>query len=654
MKVKKILTINPIPSKTEPCLLQIAIFIAVKITCPKSIFVTLLILVFSSPHLQAQLGFCGGNSGDPIFTEDFGSGLIDGPELPLGTTTYNFTTGTPEDGDYTISSTTNYFDWINVQDHTPGDTNGKSFIVNASFTAGEFYQRQVTGLCENTSYEFSSWLINLLPLGSCEGNGIPVNVRFQIWDETDTTLLAQGDTGSIFASATANWEQYALVFKTEPGQTSVILKMRNNSNGGCGNDLAIDDIVFKSCGDTVTVSTNTNETNLIVCANQVPVSRTITATPDFSIFNTHAYQWQQSVDRQTWTDISGETNGSVTTPPVTVTTYYRVKTAEDPINVSNDLCNVVSDVFEIQVLPIPAAPTGTANVVICEGDNGTLQATVPNGYTVNWYDAPTGGNLLLENSTLFETQTAGTYYAEANAIAAACASDSRTAVSLIVNPLPVIPEDTSTYFCEGNGLTLNAAVANANYLWSTGATSRTITISEPGAYDVLITNVNGCTNTQRFFIEQIDVPRIERIRSDGPSILITTSNNGDFEFSLDGINFQDSPLFEAEAGGLYTIYAQDKTDCGPVTQEFFHLVIPKFFTPNGDAVNDVFELDGLEAFSTISFSIFDRYGALLKYGNSNTSFWDGTFQGREMPEADYWYYIKADSSQFKGHFSLKR
>jgi len=40
------------------------------------------------------------------------------------------------------------------------------------------------------------------------------------------------------------WEQYAWFSRPKPGPNGlVILKMRNNSNGGCGNDLAIDDIV---------------------------------------------------------------------------------------------------------------------------------------------------------------------------------------------------------------------------------------------------------------------------------------------------------------------------------------------------------------------------------------------------------------------------
>jgi len=620
---------------------------------PKSFYFYLLLLCIGSTELSAQLGFCGGNSGDPIFTEDFGSGNTDGPALPAGTTTYTFTTGTPNDGSYTISSTTNYFGWKNIQDHTPGDTNGKSFIVNASFTAGEFYQRQVEDLCENTSYEFSSWLINLQDAGGCEGNSIPVNVRFQIWDETDTILLAQGDTNSIFASSGAEWEQYALVFKTEPGQTSVILKMRNNSNGGCGNDLAIDDIVFKSCGDNVTVSTNTNETSLVVCDNQGSVSRTLTATPDFSIFSTHAYQWQQSTDQQVWTDIANETTSTLSTPAITTTSYFRVKIAEDPINVNKDLCNVVSDVFEIIVLPIPNTPLSSGDITICEGEVGILSASTESSYTVNWFDAPTDGNLLLEANNNFETSIAGTYYAAANSPEIECASLSRTAITLTVN-LPPSVEDESLEFCEDTTMILTADLNNVSYEWSTGATTKEITVGEPGTYTVLLTDVNGCAATKTIELEQIDIPRIDTIISNGPSIIVSTSNDGDFEFSLDGFNFQTSSIFEAVEGGLYTIYVQDTSDCGVVTQSFFHLLIPKFFTPNGDSVNDVYEPEGLEVFNNVEFSIFNRYGKLLKFGNSNSSSWDGSFQGNQMPEDDYWFVIKADTTQFKGHFSLKR
>ncbi|CAN0602182.1 unnamed protein product, partial [Ectocarpus sp. 12 AP-2014] len=229
-------------------------------------------------------------------------------------------------------------------DRTPGDTNGRSLIINASFTAGEFYRRTVSDLCENTTYEFSSWLINLLPANpSCDGIPIPINVRFQIWDETDTDLLAQGDTGNIPNDNSPEWEQYALVFKTLPGQTSVVLKMRNNANGGCGNDLAIDDISFSSCGDIITLTNEQNESGLVFCEGQSSITAELDATPDGSIFTNYAYQWQESTDQILWTDIPGENNSSFTTPILSASTYFRTKVAEDPINLSNDLCNVLSD-----------------------------------------------------------------------------------------------------------------------------------------------------------------------------------------------------------------------------------------------------------------------------------------------------------------------
>ncbi|MFX0556382.1 T9SS type B sorting domain-containing protein [Maribacter sp. CXY002] len=624
-----------------------------KFTAYKLLPLILIILGLYTLETKAQLGFCTGSSGDPIFMEDFGTGLTDGPALPLGTTTYNFTSGAPDDGYYTLSSTTNYFDWYNAEDHTPGDNNGKSFIVNASFTAGEFYRRQVSGLCENTTYEFSAWLLNLLLSSSCDGNGIPVNVRFQIWDETDTNLLAQGDTGNIINNGMPEWNQYALVFQTLPGQTSVILKMRNNSNGGCGNDLAIDDIVFKSCGDSVNVATIQNEESIVVCEDQGAVGATLKATPDFSIFTTHAYQWQQSDDEIVWTDIVGENNTTYTTPLINNTSFYRVKIAEDAINVSNDLCNILSDVFEIKIVPIPVEPTSNGNVTICENDTAILSVSTPNGYIVNWYDAPTGGNLLQENSPEFSTTQAGAYYAESNTDEINCPSANRTVVTVTINPLPVVT-DESIVFCEGDSATLSAGVDNVTYLWNTGEITKQILVDTEGNYTVVVTDTNGCSNTKYITLEQIDLPIIASIKSDGQGIIVTTANEGNFEYSIDGSTFQDSPIFEIVSGGNYIIYVRDKNRCSVVTQLFLHVVVPNFFTPNGDSRNDVFKPEGIESFSNINISIFDRYGKLVKYGNNQNTEWDGTSNGQPMPVNDYWYVLQIDTTVLKGHFTLKR
>jgi len=611
-----------------------------------------------TPELYAQLAFCQGNSGNPIFTENFGTGATNGPALPAGTTTYTYVNGAPNDGSYTISSSTaGYFDWFNIQDHTPNDVSGKSFIVNASFTAGEFFRRSINGLCENTSYEFSSWLLNLHPRSGagCPGNGIPINVQFEIWDSTDTTILASGDTGDIEDTTTPIWEQYALLFQTQPGQSSVILKMINNAGGGCGNDLAIDDIVFRSCGDLITLVDNQNASSIAACEDDGAIpATTISASPDFSIFTSHFYQWQESSDNSNWVDIPGETTATYTTPPTNDNRYYRVKVSEDLINISNNLCNVISEVFEMILVPTPAPPNSIGDLSLCENiENGILTVRVPGGVTVNWYDAPVGGTLLESNNSSLTIGTAGTYYAEAVPTLANCPSDTRTPVTLNFNPLPLVADET-IFFCENTDVTLEATISNVSYLWNTGESTSNIIVSQPGTYTVNVTDSNGCSNIKTIILNQIDLPVISEILSDEYDITVVISDTGLYEFSLDGFNYQTEPVFRNIVGGSYTVYVRNNTNCGVVTQQYLHFVSPKFFTPNGDGYNDTFEIGGIESYTNYEISVFDRYGKLLEQVVNTPLRWDGIFNNRPLPSADYWYTIKIEEEIIKGHFTLKR
>ncbi|MGX1928456.1 T9SS type B sorting domain-containing protein [Flagellimonas sp. 2504JD4-2] len=603
---------------------------------------------------DAQLGFCGGNSGDAIFTETFGTGTTNGPALPPGTTTYTYSNGLPMDGSYTISSYTAYYDWFDTEDHTPGDVDGKAFIVNASFTAGEFFRRTIDGLCENTSYEFSSWLINLHPVSGCDGNGIPVNVKFEIWDNTDSNLLASGDTGNIFDKNRPVWEQYALVFQTLPSQTSVILKMINNGAGGCGNDLAIDDIVFKTCGDRITLTDAFNNTRLYgVCQENSPTTVDLMANPDFSVYSSHTYQWQESTDGINWADIAGATNQTYSSPLIYGDTFYRVKVAEDAVNLANPKCNTVSDVFQVVIEGKPQAPTSNGDVVRCADSPGGVSAAVPSGITVDWYDAPTGGNLLEADNLFYATTISGTYYAEAVTEIAGCYSDTRTAVSIAYNDLPVL-EDENLILCEGESLVLSANFPNATYLWSTSENTADISIELPGTYTVVVTNVNGCMATKTIEVTQIDKPRVEGVVSNHRDLTIVLQNTGDFEYSLNGFTYQDNPIFENLTGGIYTAHVREKSNCGIVQFPFVHLVLPKFFTPNGDGFNDYFAPEGITVFEDFEISIFDRTSRLIAQSTSKDYSWDGTFNNKPLPASDYWYTVKIGDNLYKGHFALKR
>ncbi|KIC03588.1 hypothetical protein OA88_02205 [Flavobacterium sp. JRM] len=81
--------------------------------------------------------------------------------------------------------------------------------------------------------------------------------------------------------------------------------------------------------------------------------------------------------------------------------------------------------------------------------------------------------------------------------------------------------------------------------------------------------------------------------------------------------------------------------------------IPVFFTPNGDGINDFWEVTGIEN-QKYSIYIYDRYGKLLKTLGHNSG-WDGNLNGNPLPSSDYWFrIIFEDGTNKNGHFSLKR
>lgn len=529
-------------------------------------------------------------------------------------------------------------------------------IVNADPNPGNFYVTPINGLCENTTYEFSSWLINLLPSNHNCDPQVPINVRFEIWDNTNTTLLAAGDTGAIYSTATANWQQYGLVFQTVSGQTSVILKMKNNGAGGCGNDLAIDDIMFRTCGDRIIIQDSLNNSTVYLCENNLPYSATLTAAPNYAIFSSHYYQWQESNDAQNWNNIPNENNQSYTVSSINRTTFYRVLVAEDEKNLFNNSCNSSSEIFEIIVVPQPDTPISNGDLNLCQNDATPLTVTTPSDIDVNWYDSQTGGQLLKANSNAFSPMVSGTYYAESQNIKANCRSTSRTAVSVNYYELPMV-NDEILEFCENTTTRIHANVINQNvverYLWNTGEVTEFIDVNTAGTYTVEVYN-NSCAATKTITLNQINNPSFLSVGSNGNDIIITPNNTGDFEYSLDGIVYQTSTTFKNIVGGLYTIYAKEKNCPGVITTTYIHFYIPKYFTPNGDHINDTFNLAGIEHYKNSSVTIFDRYGKLLKRSINMPFSWDGSMKGKQLPTGDYWYIIVIDGQKTTGHFTLKR
>ncbi|MFN7044275.1 MAG: T9SS type B sorting domain-containing protein [Flavobacterium sp.] len=446
-------------------------------------FYFFIVLIFYSVLSFGQLGFCNGSKGAPIFLENFGSGLDYGPALPTGVTNYTYVnTGFPQDGQYTLYNRTNlipnssnwHFSLDRTPDNEPDGINGKCLIVNASNTPGQFYRRTVTGLCSNTRFEFSAWLLNIYnsASGGCPGTGIPINVTFEIWDQTDTILLRSGNTGNIAGTSTPMWNPFGLVFTMPAGQTSVILKMRNNGVGGCGNDLAIDDIMFRACGEnSAIINTATTGNAVTICQNSSITNPNLQVVTTGSI--SHVYQWQQSNNNQNFTDITGENTANYTIPNITTTTYYRVKVAQDIANLNNPFCSTFSDIYNVIFIPLPNPPISNGDQRFCTNQATSLSVNVLAGENVNWYDSPTNGNLLLANSTTFTPTSIGTYYAETVTISDGCRSATRTAVTLL--PAISVTYSGPTTLCTNTNTAISLVASDINATLNWTATSTDVT-----------------------------------------------------------------------------------------------------------------------------------------------------------------------------------
>ena len=187
-----------------------------------------------------------------IFLEDFGSssasgsGFKYGPALASGTTTYNYRNkNNIRDGDYIIANSpqAGKNDWQDLEDHTEGDTDGYMMVVNASYDPGEFYRLTVP-VKPNTYYEFSSWLVVVNSQETVDNicpNLILANVKFQV-ENSSNEVVGSTNTGQIPFSDPADWDKYVFTFRTGFTDETIDIVLINNVPGGCGNDLAIDDI----------------------------------------------------------------------------------------------------------------------------------------------------------------------------------------------------------------------------------------------------------------------------------------------------------------------------------------------------------------------------------------------------------------------------
>lgn len=315
--------------------------------------ITLLSILGFFSMLCSQAQVCTGGLGDFVVNIDFGTGVSPVTFTAPG---YQLTTAAcPNDGFYSITTSQSSCgrQWHTVSsDHTGG---GAFMMVNASQTPGDFFVQSLSNLCPSTTYVFSAWVLNVVNNPAL----IKPNLMFSI-EAADGTILAQHATGDIEVFAQPTWTQVGFSFTNGNSNTPVVLRITNNAPGGAGNDLAIDDISFRPCGNRVSATVSGVGDTVRVCH---PDQRVYTFQAQVSSAAALAYQWQLSRDTgRTWADIAGATtllyNRTNTSPGLFL---YRMGAAA-PSAISSTSCRIYSNIQWVDIIELPIVQAGPDRV----------------------------------------------------------------------------------------------------------------------------------------------------------------------------------------------------------------------------------------------------------------------------------------------------
>jgi len=335
-----------------------------------------------------------------------------------------------------------------------------------------------------------------------------------------------------------------------------------------------------------------------------------------------------------WTGLPGTGNTQVVSP--TVTTTYTV------FAVGANGCISTNPATVTVIVGPPTATIAASKSKICVGESVTL--TAGGGITYNWIGLPGNGN------TQIVSPTATTTYSVFALGGNGCSSINPATITI-----EVVPAITSTlqdvYVCAGDFGTLDAGfTAGYTYLWSTGATTPTISTNIPGPYSVTISN-GTCSKVFTASLLNPTLPQFTNIVYDNHVLTLSATNpsNGILEYSIDGgVTWQTSNMFYNVLNNTnYNLRVRTKDAKCNTSLDFYTFVISNAITPNDDGINDVIDFSGISDYNNFKGSIFNRYGQEIFKATKAEPVWRGNIKGIKQPTATYWYRVQWDNPASK-------
>ncbi len=282
----------------------------------------------------------------------------------------------------------------------------------------------------------------------------------------------------------------------------------------------------------------------------------------------------------------------------------------------------------IKIVPPPYLDLGK-DTVICDTNSLTLSAYAPHlSYLWN----------ILSTDSAVTVDTSGTYSVKIENIYTGCKNEDSIQVVFAETPEINLGEDRE--FCETRTYIIKAYHPGYTYTWQDGSHNPYFETDTGGVFTVKVKNAEGCPNSDTLVLTKLFLPRFDfgndTVICEGDCFILNPGlENADYYWQ-DGSN--DSVFCASETGKYYLTA---KNICGVWSDSIFigskycgDIYIPNIFTPNGDGINDVFIIKGIEN-EVWKLEIFNRWGNRVYLSLDYNNDW----QGKDLKSGVYYYIL---------------
>jgi gliding motility-associated-like protein len=211
--------------------------------------------------------------------------------------------------------------------------------------------------------------------------------------------------------------------------------------------------------------------------------------------------------------------------------------------------------------------------------------------------------------------------------------------------------------CDGDSLLLDASFYAGYYTWQDGSYKPSYTVTQEGEYFVEVKNICGLASDTISIVldkDELSIGEDTLICSEQPLVLMANQSTATSWLWQDGSTL---PFYEAESEGDYFVLVNTPCyllyDSIHVATENCAPIVPNIFTPNGDGVNDRFEIKHLHQLGyQWSLEVYNRWGKQVYYNATYQNNWNGD----ELSDGVYFYILRSLSSpsSYKGSVSIVR